>query len=314
MKQLLGAGVAFALAFQIGTAAACSICKSGEQFFFINNARSLKSGQLIFSLEHFNTRKSSGSSDHHEMGLAKFASPFGVRHGDEGLESQIQNSVLVSLVYGLSNRLMLMATVPYAFNRLSSMGESETANGLGDPEVMVLAHFGTLANGAITLQALAGTRAPVGQSDIKNESGQLVEQHLQCGTGAWSATFGFQASHLSGSVPLFIGVTYQINGTNNDHDFRYGNVLRYNLAVQKALVSAIDLIGEINGRSAAYDKEGSEQDPHSGGTVVYFSPGLRWRWFSALHLRTQVQIPIVEDLNGEQEEKINFRSGLVWTF
>jgi hypothetical protein len=318
MKPLSAFGLVVALLVQVSTAAACSICRCGDPNFFINNARVLGSGKFIVSIEHFNTRKSSALSDHHEgdpgrAALVPILSPFSVHHGAEGNESQLQNNVLASLIYGLSDRVMLLASVPYTFNRISSADGSETANGLGDPEVTAFAQLGALANGAIALRAVAGMRVPLGASDREDENGQRLEQHLQTGTGAWAGLLGFQASALRGRVPLFFSVNYQINGAN-DHEFRYGNVLRYNFAVQKALVGAIDLIGEINGRSAAYDKEGSEQDPNSGGMVVYFSPGLRWRLFSVLHLRTQVQIPVVEDLNGEQDEAMNFRSGLVWAF
>jgi len=52
---------------------------------------------------------------------------------------------------------------------------------------------------------------------------------------------------------------------------------------------------------------------NSGGTVVYFSPGLRWRMVGGLDLRVQVQIPLIEQLKGEQDEEVNFRSGVVWT-
>jgi hypothetical protein len=47
--------------------------------------------------------------------------------------------------------------------------------------------------------------------------------------------------------------------------------------------------------------------------VVYCSPGLRLRLGGALSLRGQVQIPVVENLHGEQNEKVNVRSGLVWS-
>jgi hypothetical protein len=282
--------------------------------FFINNARYLKPGQFIFSFEHFNTRKTAGASalhdeGHHELAQVKFASPL---HTAEGVESQVQNNVFASLLYGAGNRLTLMATVPYTFNRISLAGERETTRGLGDPEIMALIRLGTLGGETLSLQAVGGMRAPLGQSDMKNENGLRLEQHLQTGTGAWSALFGVQASQAKGSLPLFFGVNFQVNGTNV-HQFQYGNVLRYNFAAQKALASTVDGIAEINGRTAAFDKENGEIDPNSGGTVVYFSPGLRWRTIAGLDLRMQVQIPVVEQLKGEQDEEINFRSGVAWT-
>lgn len=298
------------------SAAACSICRSGDQSFFLNNARQLNSGRFLIAVEHFNTRKSATMihnthEDDHDHGLAKAFSPYGIQHDIAATESQVQNAVQLNLKYGLSNRVMLMASAPYTFNRLSSSLGAETANGLGDPEITALANVFDFGRGAWSVQAAAGARIPLGASDQKDESGALLEQHLQTGTGAWAGIFGLQLMRGAGSVPLFLGVSYQANATN-DHDFAYGNIFRFNAAAQHALFGALDLIAEVNGRVADYDAEGAEKDANSGGTVVYFSPGLRLRFSNLFSLRSQVQIPVAENLHGEQNEKVNVRTGLVW--
>jgi hypothetical protein len=252
---------------------------------------------------------------HHEdelnLSLAKFSSPLRIQHGDE-LESQVQNAVQLTLKYGLSSRLMLMASAPYTFNRISANGSTETTDGLGDPEIMAMAHLLSFANNTWALQAVAGARLPLGKSDQTNETGERLEQHLQTGSGAVAGIFGAQLLHAGGKVPLFFSASYQTNGAN-DHEFAYGNVFRFNAAAQRALSKPLDVIAEINGRVADYDTDGAETDPNSGGTVVYFSPGLRLQLGSSLSLRSQVQIPVVENLHGEQNEKVNVRTGLVWS-
>jgi hypothetical protein len=297
------------------SAFACSVCRCGDQSFFLNNARLLESGRLLFAFEHFNTRKSAMATAHHDehehdLGLAKFSVPLGIQHG-EALQSLVQNSVQLTLKYGLSSRFALMASAPYTFNRIAGEGGTETADGLGDPEIMAMAHLLSFANGAWQLQGMAGSRIPLGNSEQKNAAGELLEPHLQTGSGAWAGIFGAQLMHASGSVPLFFSASYQANATN-DHDFTYGNVFRFNAAAQKAIARSIDVIAELNGRTADYDDAAGETDPNSGGTVVYFSPGLRLRLGGALSLRGQVQIPVLENLHGEQNEKVNVRTGLVW--
>ncbi len=312
--RLLGIVITAALLAQV-PAFACSVCRCGDQSFFLNNARLLNSGRLLFAVEHFNTRKSAMAAHHdeheHGLGLAKLSSPFGIQHGD-GLQSLVQNSVQLTLKYGLSGRFALMVSAPYTFNRISAEGSAETTDGLGDPEIMAMAHLLSFANGAWQLQGVAGSRVPLGNSEQKNAIGELLEQHLQTGSGAWAGIFGTQLLHASGSVPLFLSASYQANGAN-DQDFTYGNVFRFNAAAQKALFNPVEVIVEINGRTADYDDAAGETDPNSGGTVVYFSPGLRLRLGGALSLRGQVQIPVVENLHGEQNEKVNVRTGLVWT-
>jgi hypothetical protein len=248
--------------------------------------------------------------DEHGIGLAKFSAPFAIQHG-EVAESQVQNLVQLTLKFGLSSRFMLMASASHTFNRITSEGSAETTDGLGDPEIMAMAHLLSFGNGAWQLQGIAGSRVPLGNSEQKNAAGELLEQHLQTGSGAWAGIFGAQLLHVSGSVPLFFSASYQANGAN-DQDFTYGNVFRFNAAAQKALFNPVDVIAEINGRTADYDDAAGETDPNSGGTVVYFSPGLRLRLGGALSLRGQVQIPVLKNLHGEQNEKVNVRTGLVW--
>lgn len=315
MRSLRLWGIVITVALLAQSAAfACSVCRCGDQSFFLNNARILGSGRFLFAVEHFNTRKSAMAAVHHDehgFALAKRSAPFGIQHGD-ALESLVQNSLQLTLKYGLSSRFMLMASAPYTFNRISSEGGAETTDGLGDPEIMAMAHLFNFANGAWQLQAVTGGRVPLGNSEQKNEAGERLEQHLQTGSGAWAGIFGVQLMHASSSVPLFFSASYQANATN-DQDFTYGNVFRFNAAAQKALFNPVDVIAEVNGRTADYDDAGGESDPNSGGTVVYFSPGLRLRLGGALSLRGQVQIPIGEDLHGEQDEKVNVRTGLVWS-
>jgi len=310
MKRVFFVGVIFFLAYAEASRA-CSICKCGDQSFFINSARMLPGGKMVFSFEHLNLSKSSEHVDPHGgHGLLKPGSPFGIQHLSGNAE-QTQNTVQASLLYGVSNRLMVMASVPYVFNQMTFVGETEKADGLSDPEVVVMMSLLPNLMGKTSLQAVAGARLPLGQADLTNDHGELLDHHLQSGTGAWAGLFGVQAMLASGSLPLYASAGYQVNGSN-DQNFDYGDVFRYNFAAQKTLGSVVDLIGEINGRYARYDMEGAEKDPNSGGSVVYFSPGLRLRMFSSVSLRTQVQIPVIEQLNGVQDEEVNFRTGLIW--
>lgn len=300
------------------TALPCSICRCGDSAFFINSARSLNRGQWIFTVENFYTRKTSGIViDHHDerAGRMNRFSPLGVQHvlhGSAGEESQRQNNLQFILNYGISGRLQLMAAVPYSFNRLSSAEESINSNGFGDPEVILIAHLGSLFGNRVRLAASSGIRLPLGSTNAKNDAGAVLDQHAQNGTGAWAGTWGMQAAFGPATLPLFVSASYQLNGIN-DRDFRYGNVWRYNFAAQRALSRSIDLIGEVNGRYARRDRADGVRDPNSGGTVIYFSPGVRLNIAGNLALRVQSQFPIAENLYGVQHEKTNFRAGVIWT-
>ena len=296
---------------------ACSVCKCGDQAFFITNARLLPRGTWIVSFENLYLNKSAlqheeTHHDEHGAGLLKLRSALAPAH-DEASEMQSlqQNSLHVVLNYGLTDRLMLMASMPYTFSRLSQGAENLRIDGFGDPEVMAMLHLGRLLNNSVDVAIRGGARLPLGQTDYTNDAGEVLHAHNQIGSGAYAGIFGLQLSHLAGSVPLFFSAGYQINGTN-DQDFRYGNVFRFNFAAQRQLSGHLDLIAELNGRVADFDKQGGENDPNSGGTMLYFSPGLRFHFTSALAFRGQVQLPIVEELNGVQDEKTNVRASLIW--
>lgn len=309
---MLAAVVLSVLAAQ-QTARACSVCRCGDQSFFINNARQFTGGRLLIAVEHLHTRKSAAVLHGHDdggHGLAKLSGSGSGQHEEVGREAQTQHTVQLSFKYGLSDRLMLLATAPYVFNRIAADAGVETANGLGDPEVMAIARLLDFGGGAWRLQGAAGGRLPLGAANLEEGAGVRRDQHLQPGSGAWAGIFGVQLLQASGRVPLFLSVSYQTNGSN-EQKFAYGNVFRFNAAAQTALTGSFDLIAEVNGRVADYDTFGAEADANSGGTAVYFSPGLRLR-FGVASVRSQVQIPLVESLHGEQNEKINLRTGLVW--
>lgn len=245
-------------------------------------------------------------------GLLKRLPPFEIMHGEEpGMQSQQQNNLQVVVNYGLTDQLMLMTSIPYTFNRFSQGKERFHISGFGDPEVMVVLHLGTFFSQSLNIACSGGLRLPLGQTDYENEE-ELLHSHDQIGVGAIAGIFGLQFSHFAGRVPLFFSTSLQVNSTN-EHGFRYGNALRFNAAAQHQLSNRFDLITEINGRAASFDKEGITTEPHSGGTVVYFSPGLRFNFTRAFAFRGQAQIPVVEKLNGVQDEKTNLRAGLVWT-
>lgn len=75
------------------TARACSVCRCGDQSFFINNARQLTGGRFLMTVEHFNTRKSAAVLHGHDdggHGLAKLSGSGSGQHEEVGREAQTQ--------------------------------------------------------------------------------------------------------------------------------------------------------------------------------------------------------------------------------
>lgn len=103
-----------------------------------------------------------------------------------------------------------------------------------------------------------------------------------------------------------------MNGKNDD-GFQYGNVLLVNTGYARTLSTAWEGALEINGRTASRDRtEDGEDDPNSGGTVFYLSPGVRWTGLQPLRFDLLVQVPVVQALHGVQSEHATARLGVTW--
>ena len=94
-------------------------------------------------------------------------------------------------------------------------------------------------------------------------------------------------------------------------DFEFGDVVFYNVSYQHRLwprelpeegvPSFFYGVIELNGTSAGKNRVGGRPDGDSGGHTVFLSPGVQWvslRWV----VEAAVQLPIVQDLNGDALE------------
>ncbi len=278
--------------------AGCSNCPCGDATFFINDARLLAMHRVLVSVDYLNMSNESAPHVHPGQAATTVA-----------MVSRVENDVRFTAQYGLAQRVTFMASLPYVFKEQTLEGVTGSVEGIGDLDVTAVAMLAEVWAARLALHATADIRAPTGDSQVPDELG-AIDPHLQPGTGAWSAIGGLQAT-LAAGVPLFAGASYQWNDTNAQ-EFQFGDVFRFNFGAQRTVTGPVDAIGEINGRWADYDTHEGVSDPNSGGTVVYFSPGLRWRIAPVVHLRGQIQLPVFEDLYGIQDEKAAARVALVW--
>jgi hypothetical protein len=305
-SRLFAALLFFNIFFYDAPAQACSICRGGDQAFFLNNARLLPQGKWIFALENLYITKTAlhVHPDYHRHGPYRNDSP-------TVLQDQSQYGIQAVLNYGVSDRVMVTISVPYVFNRFEQGRDNFQVKGLSDPEILAIAHLGSFFEDAVSLAATAGVRLPFGKTDCFDNYGFMLQPHDQIGTGAAAGIVGIQLNYLNSFAPLFFGASYEASGTNSS-ELRHGDVVRLNLAGQRRLSSRLHLIAELNLRRAEYDVQSATRIEHSGGTTIYFSPGFRLMLVSGLAFRGQVQTPVIENLNGVQNEKTNFRAGLVW--
>ena len=235
---------------------------------------------------------------------------------EPGTELEREHRISGYALWRAGDRLAMLGRLPYNLKEIESSPAggaptTETSQGLGDAELSGLVGLArTNGTRPIALGMVLSVIAPTGSSDVKDALGQRLDAHLQPGTGAWSGSAGLDLVVTLGSSLVDANVVGRVNGTNA-HDYRYGNVLLFNAGYTSSARRGLRLVAQINGRSAERDQlEDGTAGEHTGGTVVYLSPGVRWQTGVGLDLEGMVQIPVVENLFGVQDEHVTGRVGL----
>ncbi len=227
-----------------------------------------------------------------------------------GIEQEREHRVAAFGSWRARNRLALLVKAPYNVKDLreTPLGEAteaRTSRGFGDAEATAL--IGVLhTNGAYaaTVGAVLGVVAPTGNHSARNVTGELLDQHLQPGSGAWSGTAGANVSAALGRGLVDASVLGRLNGASG-RGYRYGRTLLYNLGYTSPSLNGWQLLAQMNGRSSAHDRnEDGTLGANTGGTVVYAAPGVRWTSAIGLGLEAGVQVPVARALYGTQTEHV----------
>jgi len=276
-------------------AEACSLCQCGDPTYTLVGSQVFVPGSFRLSLD----------ADRYEKDQVSMEDP-SLR------EDEVENRVTLSGSYSAGSRVTLVGRVPFARRTITAGDETESLTGFSDPEVIAHMRLGSSGpNDWVSVSA--GVRTAWGQND-RTLDGERAEEHLQPGTGAWggSAGFAFSRGLQEGKGSLFGSAAGRFNG-RNEANYKYGSVLLANLAYERRLVGRLNGVLEMNFRAAGKDEEAeSEQDPNTGGKVLYLTPRLLLRITKDVWLRAGVQVPVWKDLYGDQDEKVNVLAGLTF--
>lgn len=294
---LLAAGLSLAALGLPGRAWACSQCMCGTPFP-AGVLGGVVPKQVMYGFEDRYLSKTSGLED------------------GPGEEEENEHRVAGYLMWRPLDRLALLGRLPYNFKRITDRAASEApttqaARGVGDAELTVL--FGVLRGAGrheATLGLVLGASAPTGSNELRDTSGERLDIHLQPGTGAWAGTTGINFVMGGAGGTWEASVLERLSGTSR-HGYRYGETTLYNAGYTSRAWNGLQLLAEVNGRSAARDRlEDGGLGEHTGGSVIYAAPGLRWLLDSGLGLEGSVQVPVVQRLYGDQREHATARISL----
>lgn len=216
-------------------------------------------------------------------------------------------------VYGATQKLALFAIAPILDKDLditTPLGRrTRSVSGLGD--VTLLARYTAYQRDAkgktFRVAPFVAVEAPTGEDGERDALGELPRP-LQLGSGSWDVTFGTVVTRQTLAWQVDAALSYKAN--TEAKEFEFGDVARLDLSYQRRLwpqelgegVPAF-LYGVLESNLVWSDHNvaAGRRDPDSGGTTWHLAPGVQYvtRRFV---VEGAVQIPVVQDLNGQALE------------
>ena len=152
--------------------------------------------------------------------------------------------------------------------------------------------------------------------------GHRFETDHQPGSGSWDPLVGvaFSQGFRRGRSSLHGNVLYQLN-SEGSQETTLGDLTLFNLAFVHRFAGAEDHVHatggtgphthtettwdgmiELNGEHRGRDETHGHVNENSGGSLIYFAPGLRVGFAGKWSAFAQVGIPLLDDPNGFQHD------------
>jgi len=234
-----------------------------------------------------------------------------------GTEEENEHRVSVYGLWRPVEPLLVVGRMPYSFRELieTPVGGPRTTthnSGFSDAELTAswrVAQPWVGEGRRATVSLLGGVTAPTGSNSARDDNGERFDEHLQPGSGAWRGTFGGLAVTPIGSGTFELDAQGRWNGTN-DFDYHYGDTFLANAGYTSRLHGMWQFLGFVNARSAQRDEDGADFAPNTGGTMIYAAPAIRYWGKGGWIADLSVQVPVVSNLYGIQEEHTTARLGI----
>ena len=219
------------------------------------------------------------------------------------------------LVYGITEKINVIGAYPIVYKDLdidTSTGRaSREAAGFGDLKLLGKYRFLVKDWPGKTLGAavIGGIEFPTGNTDEEDGLGKLPRD-IQVGKGSWNPIAGTVLTWQTLRQQVDFSLTYTFNteghgfefGDAFNHDISYSfRIWPWNLPKGRGIPAHVYLVAETNGVwEQKAESRGSTVDA-SGGYTLFLSPGIQLatKRFIA---EVSVQLPAIQDLNGEQPE------------
>lgn len=224
-----------------------------------------------------------------------------------GSPVQVTEQYASSTFYGrwfFKPRWNVQMQLPLVYNSASIGDYSKSIGGLGDANVMVNAAVVDQADESQSLQVFlgAGIKLPTG-AKFSEITDYLEWYELQGTTGSIDALFRADVSWRSNKFGLISSNLFRLN-TADKHEMRFGNFLNMT-ANAFYLVDLADAKFQLMPAAGAFLESYSgrtlygEQISDTGGSTLFATASVSL-FLNSVAIRTEIQIPVWQDLNGIQ--------------
>lgn len=164
--------------------------------------------------------------------------------------------------------------------------------------------------GGSSLVVLAGVKLPTGETDAELVLDEQPEPPARLGSGStdfvagaqFTRTFGARSlSGETGTLPVSLGVGGRLNGTGTEN-YKAGDEWQADLGCSYPLVHWMRVLAQVNASGHARDDVGdTDGEPHhTGGNVVFASPGLQADLLPGVSAYGYYQFRLWQHTNGVQ--------------
>lgn len=235
---------------------------------------------------------------------------------DDDSRQRITNSVLLNLGYSLTDRISAEALLTWVnqsrtITQFNNESFTETS-GIGDAVFLLKYSLPDLLGNRTLLNIGAGTKIPLGASDILAENGIQLTADLQPGSGAWDALGWVSVSkglNFRPSASLSLSYTLRLTGTNSSYlnetaTYEFGDEMQLNFGYTDQLLLFSTVI--INPglifkyRKAFEDRIDDQEIPNTGGEWIFIRPELGIALSPQLHFNSRLEIPLYSFVEGTQ--------------
>lgn len=233
----------------------------------------------------------------------------GVNKLDDDTRSRETHSILIESGYSFTNKLSVDLFLSFVRQdrTINQNGLSEdfvTTQGIGD--AVMLFKYNLLPN----LTAGIGIKIPLGSSSRLRNGGLPLSADLQPGSGAWDQVLYTNFSNQFNFRPTlsyFITGIHRLTGSNND----YLGSSTYEFGNETQLIAGISdryLIGKIlldpsfkaRFRKAGRDVFDDTEFPSSGGSFLFFNPGVSLVINTHMTYQINIELPIYANVYDTQ--------------